>query len=103
MLLSSVRKAIENYIRPAAKRVGLANVGWHTFRHTYSTMLRGVGTDVKVQQELLRHADIRTTLNIYTQACSEQKRTAHSKAVRMVLSQGPVTKIGSSGLFAAVK
>jgi integrase len=51
-------------------------------------MLRQLGVDVKVQQELLRHADIRTTMNIYTQAVSEQKRTAHSKVVRMVL---PVT------------
>ena len=51
-------------------------------------MLRQLGVDVKVQQELLRHADIRTTINIYTQAVSEQKRTAHSRVVRMVL---PVT------------
>jgi hypothetical protein len=41
--------------------------------------------DVKVQQELLRHADIRTTLNVYTQAVCEQKRTAHSSVVRMLL------------------
>jgi integrase len=43
-----------------------------------------------VQQELLRHADIRTTLNVYTQAVytqamSDQKRQAHSKIVRSVL------------------
>jgi hypothetical protein len=44
-----------------------------------------VGTDVKVQQELLRHADIRTTLNIYTTAVSEQKREAAGKVVRMIL------------------
>ena len=40
--------------------------------------------DVKVQQELLRHADIRTTMDVYTQAVSEQNRTAHSSVVRMV-------------------
>ena len=54
-------------------------------------MLRQLGVDVKVQQELLRHGDIRTTMNVYTQAVSEQKRKAHSSVVRMVL---PV-KIGS--------
>jgi integrase len=48
-------------------------------------MLRQLGVDVKVQQELLRHADIRTTMNVYTQAVSEQKRSAHSSVVRMVL------------------
>ncbi len=49
-------------------------------------MLRANGEDIKVQQELLRHADIRTTMNVYTQAVSEQKRQAHSKVVRMVLA-----------------
>jgi hypothetical protein len=34
----------------------------------------------------LRHADIRTTMNVYTQAVSEQKRAGHSKVVQMVLS-----------------
>jgi len=48
-------------------------------------MLRELGTDVKVQQELLRHADVRTTLQIYTQAASAQKREAVGKLVRMVL------------------
>lgn len=48
-------------------------------------MLRELGTDVKVQQELLRHADVRTTLQIYTQADTTQKREAVGKLVRMVL------------------
>jgi len=42
--------------------------------------------DVKVQQELLRHADIRTTMNVYTQAVSEQKRAARAEVVQMVLA-----------------
>lgn len=70
---------------PAAERAGIGKIGWHTFRHTYSTMLRSMGVDVKVQQELLRHADIQTTLNTYTQAVSEAKREGNSKVVRMVL------------------
>ena len=77
---------LADHIKPAAVRAGLSsNVGWHTFRHTYSCMLRQLGVDLKVQQELLRHADIRTTMNVYTQAVSEQKRVAHSKVVRIVL------------------
>jgi hypothetical protein len=35
-------------------------------------MLRQLGVDLNVQQELLRHADLRTTMNVYTQAVSEQ-------------------------------
>jgi integrase len=76
---------LKRHIRPAAERAGIGRIGWHTFRHTYSTMLRAIGTDVKVQQELLRHADIQTTMNVYTQAVSEAKREAVNKVVQMIL------------------
>jgi integrase len=77
---------LQRQLKPAAVRAGIGKIGWHTFRHTYSTMLRSAGTDIKVQQELLRHANIQTTMNIYTQAVSDQKRAANSKVVEMVLS-----------------
>jgi integrase len=38
-----------------------------------------------VQQELMRHADISTTLNVYTQAVSKKKRNAARKAVKALL------------------
>jgi site-specific recombinase XerD len=41
--------------------------------------------DLKVQQELLRHADIRTTMNIYTHTVPAALRKANSKVVRLVL------------------
>jgi integrase len=73
-------------IKPAADAAQIgSDVGWHTFRHTYSSMLRQLGVDFKLRQELLRHADIRTTMNVYTHAVSEQKRSAHSSVVRLVL------------------
>jgi len=74
------------WFRPAGLKVtGEDRIGWHNFRHTFSTMLRELGTDVKVQQELLRHADVRTTLQIYTQADLQQKRDAMGKLTRRVL------------------
>ena len=72
-------------LKPAAARAGLGLIGWHTFRRTFSTLLRGNGEDIKMQQELKRHADIRTTMNLYTQAISEQKRKAQGKIVQMIL------------------
>ena len=60
------------YIRPAAQRAGIhKRLGWHTFRHTYSTLLRSVGTEFKVMQELLRHSSFRSMLDVYTQAARE--------------------------------
>ena len=67
---------------------GLGNdIGWHTFRHTFRTLLDENGAPLKVQQELMRHADIRTTLNIYGKAMDDSKRRAHGDIVRMVLAK----------------
>jgi site-specific recombinase XerD len=60
-------------------------IGWHSFRHSLATNLRALGVDIKVTQELLRHASSRTTLDIYTRAVSQQKRDANSKVVEMML------------------
>src|SRR5260370_18100765 len=67
------------YIKPAARRAGIQkNVGWHTFRHTFSTLIKSLGVDAKVVQELLRHASFKTTMDGYTQALEEPKRQAQS-------------------------
>jgi|SRR6516165_3917397 integrase len=59
---------------------------WHSFRHTFRTLLDETGAPMKVQQELMRHADIRTTMNVYGKAMDASKREAHGKVVRMVLA-----------------
>jgi integrase len=71
----------------AAVEAGLGEgIGWHTLRHSYSSMLRHLKVDVKVHQELLRHADIRTRLNVYTQGVPENLRTANDLVVAEVLT-----------------
>ena len=60
-------------------------IGWHTFRHTYRSWLDETGAPMKVQQELMRHASILTTMNVYGQAMSSSKREANGKVVEMVL------------------
>lgn len=77
-------------LQPAARRVGIRKqVGWHTFRHTYSTLLKDNGEDVKVVQELMRHANITTTMNIYTRALTPAKRRAQSKVVDVLFNRTP--------------
>lgn len=49
------------------------NVGWHTFRHSFGTLLKVNGEDVKTAQELLRHANSKITLDVYTQAVNSHK------------------------------
>src|SRR5262249_39605885 len=42
---------LRKYVRPIAEEVGIQKcIGWHTFRHTYSTLLLSVGTEFKVMQ-----------------------------------------------------
>lgn len=60
--------------------------GWHTFRHTYSTLLRSVGTEFKVMQELLRHSSFRSTLDVYTQAVTPAKHAAQAAVMCLVFS-----------------
>jgi integrase len=75
------------YIRPAAQMVGIQKrFGWHTFRHTYSTLLRSVGTEFKVMQELLRHSSFRSTLDVYTQAISPAKHAAQAAVLALVFT-----------------
>jgi integrase len=74
-----------DYIREAGKKLGLVNVGWHTFRHTYRSRLDASGAPVGVQQKLMRHAQVSTTMDIYGGALMEAKRDANSKVARMVL------------------
>jgi integrase len=73
------------HIIPVGIRCGIGRIGWHTFRHTFRTLLDETGAPMKVQQELMRHADIRTTMNVYGKAMDESKREAHGKVVRLVL------------------
>ena len=49
-------------LQPTARRVGIKKqISWHTFRRTYSSLLAATGDDVKVVQELMRHAKISVT------------------------------------------
>ena len=72
---------LTDHLKPAAAKAGIGNIGWHTFRHTFSTLIHALGTTPAVQKELLRHADIHTTMNIYTQAITSAKQEAASKLV----------------------
>jgi site-specific recombinase XerD len=78
---------LRKYIRPAAQRVGIQKrFGWHTFRHSYSTLLRSVGTEFKVMQELLRHSSLRSTLDIYAQAVMPAKHDAQAAVLSLVFA-----------------
>jgi integrase len=79
-------------IQPAALRAGIKKrIGWHTFRHTYSTALIANGENVKVVQELTRDANGRCTLDVYTHARVAARREAQKRIVEMVLPEDGLT------------
>lgn len=45
----------------------------HVLRHTFATRLNEAGLNMKVIQDVLGHADIGTTMNIYTDVTKEMK------------------------------
>jgi integrase len=89
------------FVQPAAKRLGIAKqIGWHSFRRTFATLLKGSGEDVKTAQELMRHANSRLTLDVYAQALTPAKRVAHLKVVEMIR---PAAETGSVPLCSHAK
>jgi integrase len=74
-------------LRKAATRSGTGHISSHTFRHTYRSWLDSVGTPVGVQQRLMRHTDIRTTMNVYGAAAQAEMRQAQEKVIRLALPQ----------------
>jgi len=77
---------LSSVIRPALARSGIQKrVGWHTFRHSFSTILIGNGENVKVVQELMRHSNCRCTLEIYSQARIQAKRDAQHRVIQMIV------------------
>ena len=52
--------------------------------------MKANGEDVKTIQELLRHANFKVTMDVYTQAVTEVKRTAQSRVVRQIMGEKEV-------------
>lgn len=67
----------DDHLHPAGQTIGIPNLGWYAFRHTYRTILDDEGTPIGVQQTLMRHSDVRTTMNHYGSAYEKTKRRAN--------------------------
>ena len=82
----NINRALERIIRDynaeeakaAAKEhreaVLLPHFSVHNLRHTFCTRLCENETNLKVIQEIMGHADITTTMDIYNEATREQKQ-----------------------------
>jgi integrase len=78
-------------IRPAAIKAGIRlepgqRFGFHNFRHSLATFLVHRGKDVKTIQGLLRHANVTTTLDLYSQSIDAAKLEAQEDIALAITS-----------------
>ena len=70
----------------ASSEAGVGKLSTHTMRHSYRAWLDAVGTGIAVQQKLMRHADIRTTMNVYGDVVTDEMALAASKVAGLALN-----------------
>jgi len=73
-------------LHTATTSAGLGHMGTHAFRHSYRSWLDSVGTAITVQQKLMRHSDIKTTLNIYGDVVTDEMERAGSKVAALAMN-----------------
>jgi len=73
--------------RNAAVAASIGALGTHAMRHTYRSWLDAVGAPITVQQKLMRHSDIKTTLNIYGDVITNEMEQAGSRVVGLALNR----------------
>ncbi|HLM79286.1 MAG TPA: site-specific integrase [Terriglobales bacterium] len=77
----------------AAKASGIGPVSTHAFRHTYRSWLDATGAPVSVQQKMMRHASIKTTMDIYGDVVTDEMSTASRKVAELAFpSNGAQTE-----------
>ncbi len=75
---------MRSYIRPAAEKAGLGRLGWHTFRHSYSSWGKESGLAAPELKQLLRHETSKTTMELYGDTELEAKRRDSERILRYV-------------------
>ena len=70
---------LRRQIFPACDALGLRRATWLTFRRTYSSWSHEQGVPAKVVAQLMGHANVDTTLKVYTQVLDGSLREAVEK------------------------
>jgi integrase len=75
----SPNNVLRRWVFPACSTLGLPNATWLTFRRTYSSWAHANGVPGRVLADLMGHAKVDTSLNVYAQVIDGAKRSAAEK------------------------
>jgi len=78
----SASMLLQKGLQPVAISLGLGRVTFHDLRHSCRTWLDAAGVPMGVVKDMLRHADVGTTMNVYGGALSADMRTGHTAIVQ---------------------
>jgi integrase len=78
--------SVNDAYKKAASAAGIEHVSTHSMRHTYRAWLDAVGTPIAVQEKLMRHADIRTTMNVYGDIVTDEMTVASGRVAGLALN-----------------
>ena len=81
-LTQTVYRRIQQHIND---KIDLYGATPHTFRHSYISALVEAGVDLKTVQQISGHANVMTTMNIYTHTRTSRVQEAGQK-VRQLLA-----------------
>ena len=75
----SPNNVLRRWVFPACEAIDVRRATWLTFRRTYASWAHEKGVPGKVVAQLMGHAKVDTTLNVYTQVLDESLRAAADK------------------------
>jgi integrase len=84
----SSNKVVEYRLWTILDALGIPRCGLHAFRHAHTALLLHSGATPKVTQRQLRHADARTTLQVYGHVVGDAHREAVEKVSSIVDANG---------------
>lgn len=72
-------RTFQNLFKKVLADVGIKERKFHATRHTFATRALELGVDIKTLSEILGHANVSITLNIYAHSLMEQKKLVMDK------------------------
>jgi integrase len=85
---------VSSHLRPAAVKAKVIAADWkgrfgfHNLRHSLVSYLVRSKTDPKTVQALLRHSDVKTTLQLYSHSVSEDRMAAQGAMLQAIVGSG---------------